>query len=99
MASSALSEYADPEALYLRYARNQAVHEAAKYGYVEEVGWVSMARLGGWVGGWEEGREGRRDDMGRGRKAFSKCRGLGRKAVSEWRGRRGGMKGVGHWLV
>ena len=56
MASSASSEHADPEALYLRCVRNQAVHEAAKYGYVEEEdGWVSMARLGGWVGGREGG--------------------------------------------
>ena len=40
MASSASSEHADPEALYLRCVRNQAVHEAAKYGYVEEEdGW------------------------------------------------------------
>ena len=49
--------------------------------------------------GWEREGERRRKDMGTGRKALCKCRGLGRKAVSEWRGGRGWMKGVGHWLV
>ena len=50
MASSASSEHADPEALYLRCVRNQAVHEAAKYGYVEEEdGWGVGGREGGWA--------------------------------------------------
>ena len=56
MASSASSEHADPEALYLRCVRNQAVHEAAKYGYVE--GRMGGCRWHVWVGGWVGGREG-----------------------------------------